>query len=387
MKAIIHAKAVLPGGILENAVILTEGEIIRAVGTELPVPAGAEVIDAQNLWVGPGFVDIHNHGSGAENKVWAQDPETVSRYHLRHGTTTMCAYLGYDQDRETLLRTTEKLQSALDRGLAPNVYGIGFEGPYVNPSQGANVDRNDRRMPDPEEYTRLYEACHGRVMQWMYAPERDEDGFFAAFLREKRIPTAIGHSNASPAQVRRAVDRGATIVTHLFDAMGCWLGPESIHLTGIIQDSMPVGCLICPELTYELIPDSLGMHVKPANLKLVYQMAGPRRIAIITDCTSRNYDPADYPDDPHRSVTDLNFNEKGELSGSALTMDQAFRNFMRHTGAPVTDLFEMTATTPARVTGIDHLTGSIVPGKYADLVMLDPDFRVKGVFLRGSRVV
>lgn len=213
MKAIVHAKAVLPGGVLENAAILIDGEKIRDVGTALRVPEGTEVIDAQNLWVGPGFVDIHNHGSGAENKVWTQDPATVSKYHLRHGTTAMCAYLGYDQDRETLLRATKMLQAAIDQGLSPNVYGIGFEGPYIHPSQGANVDCNDQRAPDPEEYTSLYEACHSRVMQWMYAPERDEDGSFAAFLREHGIPAAIGHSNASPAQVRRAVDRGATIVT------------------------------------------------------------------------------------------------------------------------------------------------------------------------------
>lgn len=387
MKAIIHAKAVLPKGIVDDAVILMDGKTILDVGTDVAIPAEAEIVDAGGKWVGPGFVDIHNHGSGEENKVWAQDPEAVSKYHLRHGTTTACAYLGYDQDRETLLRATQKIQEALDQGLAPNVYAIGYEGPYVNPGQGANVDMNDRDLPDPEEYTKLYEACHGRVMQWMYAPERDEDGSFAAFLREHHIPTAIGHSNASPEQVRRAVDRGATIVTHLFDAMGCWLGNESVELTGIIQDSMPVGCLICPELTYELIPDSLGMHVKPSNLKLVYQLAGPRRIAIITDCTTRNYNPADYPEGTHRSVRDLNFNEKDELSGSALTMDQAFRNFMKHTGASVFDMFQMTATTPARVTGIDHLTGSIVPGKYADLVLLDEQFQVAGVFLRGEQVV
>lgn len=386
MKAIVHARAVLPGGILENAAILIDGGKIRDVGSALRIPAGTEVIDARGLWVGPGFVDIHNHGSGAENRLWAQDPAGVSNYHLRHGTTAMCAYLGYDQDRETLLRATKTLQAAIDQGLCPNVYGIGFEGPYVNPSQGANVDRNDRGAPDPEEYVSLYEACHGRVMQWMYAPERDEDGGFAAFLRERGIPAAIGHSNASPAQVRRAVDRGATIATHLFDAMGCWLGSESVVLTGTIQDTMAVGCLVCPELTYELIPDSLGMHVKPANLKLVYQLAGPRRIAIITDCTGRDYDPSRYPPDTHRGVADLNFNEKDELAGSALTMDQAFRNFMRHTGAGVADLFQMTSTTPARVTKIDRLTGSIAPGKYADLVVLDQEFRVRQVFFRGDAV-
>ena len=214
----------------------------------------------------------------------------------------------------------------------------------------------------------------------------DVCGQFADFLREKGIKTAIGHTNASPAQIRNAVDKGATIVTHLYDAMGCHLGNDSVQTTGTIQDSVAVGCLICPELTYEIIPDSLGIHVKPSNMKLTYQLAGPRRICIITDCTECNYDPADYPKEHFRSTVDLNFNEAHELSGSRLTMDQAFRNFGKHTGAGVAELFQMAATTPAKTIGIDHLTGSVVPGKWANLVILDKDLQLQKVILRGMDV-
>ena len=87
-----------------------------------------------------------------------------------------------------------------------------------------------------------------------------------------------------------------------------------------------------------------------------------------------------------RSTPDLNFNDAAELSGSRLTMDQAFRNFGRHTGAPVPELFEMAATTPARAIRIDHLTGSLVPGKYADLVVLNEALEVETVLLRGETV-
>ena len=64
MKAIIHAKAVTPGGIIEDATVLLEGGIIRAVGKNLQIPDDAEVLDAEGMWVGPGFVDIHVHGGG-----------------------------------------------------------------------------------------------------------------------------------------------------------------------------------------------------------------------------------------------------------------------------------------------------------------------------------
>ena len=74
MKAIIHAKAVTPGGILDNATLLLDEGIIKAIGTDLAIPADAEVLDAHGMWVGPGFVDIHLHGDGI-NSRWEWDPQ------------------------------------------------------------------------------------------------------------------------------------------------------------------------------------------------------------------------------------------------------------------------------------------------------------------------
>lgn len=383
MKAIIHAKAVTPVGILSDATLLLEGGLIRAIGTDLAVPADAEVLDAGGMWVGPGFVDIHLHGDGI-NSRWEWDPVPVAAHHLKHGSTTMVANLPYTLNKEELLEATKMVQRKLDEGLCPNVWAIGFEGPFINPKQGANSEAAVRPGTDPEEYIPLYEACHGKIAQWMYAPEMDPTGHFGDFLREKGITAAIGHTQASPAQIRGAVDRGATMVTHLYDAMGCHLGNDSYKITGIIQDSAAVGCLICPELTYEIIPDSKGIHVKPSNMMLTYQLAGPQRICIITDCTYCDYDPADYPADHFRSTVDLNYNELEELSGSLLTMDKAFRNFHMHTGAPVEDLFRMAATTPAKRIGIGHLTGSLETGKWANLVILDEKLQLQKVIFQGE---
>ena len=385
MKAIIHAKAVLPGRILENATILLKDDRICAVGSDLEIPAGAEVLDAKGMWVGPGFVDVHLHGDGTTSR-WEYDPETVAAYHLRHGSTTTVPYLPYTLPKEGLLEATKKVQQKIDAGKLPNVWAIGFEGPFINPEHGANSKSAVRAGTEPEEYVPLYEACHGKIAQWMYAPEMDPTGQFGDFLREKGVTAAIGHTQASPAQIRDAVDRGATMVTHLYDAMGCHLGAESINITGIIQDSAAVGCLICPELTYETIPDSKGVHVKPSNIQLTYQLAGPQRVCIITDCTYCDYNPADYPPEHFRSTPDLNYNELEELSGSLLTMDMAIRNFQKHTGAPVVDLFQMAATTPARMIGADKELGSIVSGKLANLVILDEELKLQKVIFHGEVV-
>lgn len=386
MKAIIHAKAVTPGGILDDAVILVKNGDILAVGKDLDIPADARILDAEGMWVGPGFVDIHLHGDGTDARWEDENCRQVAAYHLRHGSTTMIAYLPYTLPKTELLEATLRVQKLLDEGEMPNVWAVGFEGPFINPKQGASSEKCGRTGTDPEEYIPLYEACHGKIGQWMYAPEMDVNGQFGDFLRRKGVTAAIGHTQASPAQIRDAVDRGATLVTHLFDAMGCHLGNESVNVTGIIQETAADGCLVCPELTYEIIPDSLGIHVKPTNMKFVYQFAGPRRICIITDCTECNYDPADYPKEHFRSTVDLNFNEAHELSGSRLTMDQAFRNFGKHTGAGIEDLFLMAATTPANKIGIGHLTGTLTPGKWANMVFLDQNLQLKKVILRGEEV-
>jgi len=74
------------------------------------------------------------------------------------------------------------------------------------------------------------------------------------------------------------------------------------------------------------------------------------------------------------------------LSGSRLTMDKAFRNFCKHTDAPITDLFQMAATTPANAIGIGHLTGTLTAGKWANIVILDQDLQLQKVILRGEVV-
>jgi len=385
MKAIVNAKAVLRNGILPNATILIKNDRIYAVGKDLPIPEGAQIIDANGMWVGPGFVDIHVHGDGNAHR-WETGPEQVARHHLLHGTTTMVASMGYSQSPESLLEKTKNVQQKIDAGLLPNVYALGFEGPFINPERGANSSAFPRKGPDPAEYLPLYEVCRGKIAQWMYAPEMDTDGSFGDFLAQKNVTAAIGHTNASPTQIRTAVDKGARIATHLFDAMGCWMGNDSWRITGTIQDTVAVGCLICKELTYEIIPDSKGVHVKPANMQLTYQLVGPDRVAIITDCTTCSYDPSEYPLDHFRSAADLNYNEKQQLAGSRLTMDVAFRNFMTHTGVSVPELFRMASTTPARAVGADRMVGSIEPGKYADLVLLDEDLRLQQVIFRGTFV-
>ena len=140
-------------------------------------------------------------------------------------------------------------------------------------------------------------------------------------------------------------------------------------------------------LYYELICDSAGMHVKPANLRLTLRAAGAENIILITDANIGQYRLEELSEgDMRRRYPDLNFNSDGELSGSRLTMELAVKNMRRHTGATVRELFLMAAANPARAVGLYEQTGSLAAGKWADILICDSELKVEQVFLHGKPV-
>jgi N-acetylglucosamine-6-phosphate deacetylase len=190
------------------------------------------------------------------------------------------------------------------------------------------------------------------------------------------VLAAVGHSDADYEVTRQAIAAGATVATHLFNAM-----PPLAH-----RAPGPIAALLEDErVTVELIND--GTHLHPAALQLAFRDAGPDRVAFITDAMgAAGMGDGRYPLGPLEvEVSDgvARLVEGGSIAGSTLTMDHAFRRAVTVDGLPVTDAVRALATTPARVLGLEHRIGSIEAGKDADLVVLDAGFRVTGVMRKG----
>ncbi len=167
--------------------------------------------------------------------------------------------------------------------------------------------------------------------------------------------------------------------------MGCHLGNESVKITGIIQDTVSDAVLAVGDRVYcEIIADSLAIHVKPANLKLVYRCIGPERTILITDSTIARLDQSGFGKDDIRSAPDLNFNLSGGLSGSKLTMEMAARNFVKYTGATIPEIVKMASENPAKAVGIYDEAGSLEPGKLANIILFDDELKIHKVYLRGN---
>ncbi|MFE0423043.1 N-acetylglucosamine-6-phosphate deacetylase [Streptomyces sp. NPDC058953] len=371
------ARVVLPSGTVENGTVTVEGTKISAAGAA-PAPEGAPVTDLTGHWIVPGFVDIHNHGGGGASFTSGTADEVLTgvRTHREHGATTVVASL-VTADTGFLARRAAELAGLVEQG---DLAGIHFEGPFISPCRKGAHSEELLRDPDPAEVRKLIDAARGTAKMVTLATELPGGIDSVRLLAEHGVIAAIGHTDATYEQTVEAIDAGATVATHLFNAM-----PPLGH-----RAPGPIVALLEDErVTVELIND--GTHLHPAALELAFHRAGAGRVAFITDAM----DAAGFKDGLYQlgplavDVTDgvARLVEGGSIAGSTLTLDTAFRRAATVDLLPVEDIVRAISVNPARLLGLDDRIGSLEPGKDADLVVLDADFTLKGVMRRGTWVV
>ena len=374
--AITNANIVLENGILWDGVLLLEGDKIHSFGSarDMEIPAEATVIDAKGAYVGPGFVDIHVHEGGKYTTYY--EPAEAAEHFLRHGTTSLFATPYYSMTFDEIMRALRTLRGAM--GKVKTLKGIYMEGPYTNPDYGANSATNPWRAPiDDKQMRAMVDEAGEMVKVWTIAPEREGILSFLKYAKEVNptVRFAVGHSEATPMQIRALGKYRPTVLTHAFDATGRL--PVYGGTRGYGPDEY---CLKEPEVYTELISDSCGIHVHPEMQQLLLHNKGVERVVLITDST--------YQDSPNpenlKHVKDLNFDPWGGISGSKMTMDLACRNIMTHTNCGIAQAFLMASTNPAKVVGLDDELGSIAVGKAADLVFVDDRFNVQEVMVGGE---
>lgn len=379
MVCIHNAKVVQETGILWDGVILLDGDRIAAVGDrrEVEIPADAEMIDAQGAYVGPGFVDIHVHGGNGH--MFDSEPLEAAEHFLRNGETTILATLYYNLSKEGFLDSIKKVQAAMAAGGAGNaIAGIYMEGPYMNPKFGAMPERNKWKGAIAEEaYKEVVDTVGTDAYVWSVAPEREGIEEFVKYAGSvnPHAVFAVGHSEATPAQVRKMKRYGLCLQTHCMDATGNY--SEWVGTRGAGPDE---ACLTDPDMYAELICDSGAVHVNKDLINLIVKTKGVDKVVLITDSFV-----SDLPaPEKLKHITDLIFDENCWLSGSKLTMNVACRNIMTHTNCGIAQAFLMASRNPARVIGLDDEIGTIEAGKRADLVFVDDMFNVKKVMLGGK---
>lgn len=367
------ARVVLPTETVENGRLIVEGTKIAGAA-----PADAPVRDLTGYWVVPGFVDIHNHGGGGASFTSgsAEDVLKGVRTHREHGTTTLVAST-VTGEMDFLARRAGFLSELVEQG---DLAGIHFEGPFISPCRKGAHSEELLRDPDPAEVRKLIDAARGTARMMTLATELPGGIDSVRLLTEHGVIAAIGHTDATYEQTVEAIEAGATVATHLFNAM-----PGLGH-----RAPGPIAALLEDErITVELIND--GTHLHPAALELAFHHAGADRIALITDAM----DAAGFGDGRYQlgplavDVKDgvARLVDGGAIAGSTLTMDTAFRRAATIDRLPVEEVVQAISANPAKLLGVYDKVGSLEPGKDADLVVLDAEFTLKGVMRKGEWVV
>ena len=339
------------------------------------MPPGTVDVDFPDSVVVPGFIDMHVHGGGGASYTDADGPDIAAGagFHLRHGTTTTLASLVTAAPAE-LLTGVRALADATRLG---TVAGIHLEGPWLSPARCGAHDHTRMRDPDPAEIDAVLAAGDGTIRMVTLAPERPGSQWAIQRFLDAGVVVAVGHTDATYEQVRQAVDLGATVGTHLFNAMPPLHHRAPGPVLALLQD---------PRVIVELIAD--GVHVHPAMVTAVIGAAGPDRVAVVTDaiaaagCGDGMFRLGSVPIDVASSVARVQ--GTSTIAGSTATMDQLFRR-VSGPGSDValTAAVQMTSATPARALRLDGV-GNLRPGDDANLVVLDRDLQVTAVMVHGG---
>lgn len=384
MKAIINTKLVMEDGIIWDGALTHENGRIVEVGARasVTIPADAEIWDAQGLYTAPGLIDIHNHGSADD--LFHDEPAKCAEHFLLHGETTVLPTLYCNLTCEEMIEGANRIREASKHGAGRIMDGLYMEGPYMSGTGSNQKYILWRGGITAEEYMPLLDAIGDCVRVWAIDPSRAGiEGFMADV--KARFPQAIfalGHSKATSEQCRKVQKYGVRVRTHLGD------GGRS---RGRAQGTPGAGCdeyaIYEPDLYAELIVDENGVHVVPDLVKFIVKAKGIEKIILITDSMASKERFLNNEEEGIWFGPDLNYDYEGHLAGSRMTLDNACRNLMTHTGHGLCHAIRCATINPARMLGIDDTVGSLAPGKRANLIVIDDTVHVKRVLLDGTLAV
>lgn len=358
--------------------ILVEDGLIKAINPgALDNNTCDEIIDARNLKIIPGMIDIHTHGAmGMDTMDASQEAlATMARFYARHGVTSFLPTTLAASKTETMAAITA-VQDYQPENDGAQILGIHLEGPYLDEQYCGAQPIQFLRKPDPREYHQWFES--GVVKLITVAPEMPGAMEMISQGAGVGIRFAVGHSQASLEQMHLAVKAGLDQATHFFNGM-----PSLHHRNPGI-----VGAVLSDDRIYaQLILD--GNHVHPTVIKIAVKAKGVSKILLITDSIrAAGMNDGEYllGSEMVEVKDGVARTSKGGLAGSTLTMDAGLRNLVKFTGDPLSQALTTATSNPALAMGMKGKKGVLAPGADADIVLMDEEFNIHLTMVGGRTV-
>jgi N-acetylglucosamine-6-phosphate deacetylase len=339
-----------------------------------PAPAGEDVV-VDDGWIAPGLIDLQVNGAEGADLTSAEDAAAalaqVARALAAHGVTAFCPTI-VSSPLPVITRALRAYGPQILDGGA-EVLGLHVEGPFIDPDHRGVHDPANIRAVTPEEISEWLR--HGVPAIVTLAPEHGMSAIQQ--LQQKGVVVSLGHSGADADIAHDALNAGARMATHLFNAM-----PPLHHR----QPGLVGALLACESATLGLVAD--GVHVHPLVVDLVICRCGTARVALVSDALApAGLAPGESRLGDQRIVSDGRSIRRtdGTLAGSAMLLDGCLRNARAWLRAvEPAKLVQMCTQTPAELLGLER-KGRVAVGSDADLIVLDDEFNVTLTLVRGMQ--
>ncbi|MCP1160445.1 N-acetylglucosamine-6-phosphate deacetylase [Bacillus infantis] len=375
-----NSRVLTEDGIIDKGYILVEDGKIKSFGPadELGGQSADKTIELDaGATLAPGFIDLHIHGAGGADTM-DSTPEalqTIARTLPAEGTTSFLATT-ITQERSLIEKALANAAAYKPEGTEAEMLGIHLEGPFINEKRKGAQPLEHILKSDVELFKAWQEKAGQLIRLVTLAPELEGGKELVRHLAETGVIASIGHSDADYEEVRKAVEAGATHVTHLFNGM------KGLHHR---EPGTAGAALLFKELIVEMIAD--GVHVRPEMIKLALNSKGMDGMVLITDSMRAKCLKNGTYDLGGQDVTvkdGMALLEDGTLAGSILRMKDSVKNMTKFADITLAEAVKLASENPAKQLKVFDRKGSIAEGKDADLTVLNENMDIVLTICRGK---
>lgn len=349
---------------------------------------GEEIIDATDLYVCPGLVDIHTHGGGGGDFMDATEEsfDKALGFHSKNGTTSLLATsltAPVDQVEDMICMVREYIKKTDTKC---RIMGVHLEGPYISYKNKGAQPESYLRVPSKDSYDFILDN-KDVIRTVTLAPELDGAPKMIRELVENGIVVCGGHDDAEKKFIMPAIDAGLSHCTHLWCAMSTVAMRDGVRDIGLFEVGM-----LDDRLSVELIADN--HHITPDMARLVYKCKGADKMCVVSDCLRAGGMPMDgtlyyLGKTSHQFIVSdgvARLPDNTRYAGSIQPISRMVKNLVNGSEIPLVDAIRTASLTPAKVAKLDDKVGSISIGKYADFCFMDKDLNVVKTIVNGKEV-